>query len=418
MGAPVAITNPDFGVRTITAYDLEVALVKFLKQIFDSARLDNPRVNVFQATQPEHPIVKSPDDPPVSYDPTQRAQTLFAKVPPQITRGRVPRTVTGEIDLQQLPNVPSIIIQAISGRVETNSTIVEAKICVAAYDENPNGQGYQDVLNMIETATFALAAWGQKGIDDAYVIVLPMDWKLEQADTFPHFAGEIATKWELPTASPLPGPGELNIPGEVLDFKIEYPGSTNPPEPPPYVPPPGPSAPSLIYSWPVENQDDKGFSYGVMGNDSLTMAMGGAFQALALQQGGKLSSVKLWVRAQTGNFDCLVNVYAASGAPGLVLPTGPILATSEVIPAAVLSVDRIDGAMQEFVFDGANQIDLVAGQVYAFVFTYAGTVAPPNGEFTYVGLNWVPTLPNNVGYIQNGWNNDDYGTLTFYLYAT
>jgi hypothetical protein len=229
MGAPVAISNPDFGVRTITAYDLEVALVKFLRQIFDSARLDNPRVNVFQATQVEHPIVKSPDDPPVSFDPVERAQTLFAKVPPQITRGRVPRTVTGEIDVESLPNVPSIIVQAISGRVETNSTLVEAKICLSAYDENPNSQGYQDVLNMIETATFALAAWGQKGIDDAYVIVLPMDWKLEQADTFPHFAGEIVSKWELPTASPLPGPGELPIPAEHIEFRAsaEY-GSVQP----------------------------------------------------------------------------------------------------------------------------------------------------------------------------------------------
>jgi hypothetical protein len=208
MGAPVAISNPDFGVRTITAYDLEVALVAFLKQIFDSARLDNPGVNALQ-----------PDVVP--FDPVERAQSLGGKVPPQITRGRVPRTVTGEIDVTALPNVPSIIVQATSGRVETNSTFVEAKICAAAYDENPNSQGYQDVLNMIETMTIALAAWGQKGIDDAYVIVLPMEWKLNEESTFPHFAGEIVSKWELPTASPLPGPGELPIPAEQIEFRRE-----------------------------------------------------------------------------------------------------------------------------------------------------------------------------------------------------
>jgi hypothetical protein len=177
--------------------------------------------------------------------------------------------------------------------------------------------------------------------------------------------------------------------------------------------------PQLIYSWPVEKQDDAGFSYGVTGSDDGEtdfMSMSSAFQALVLTQGGKLSSVKLWVRAQSGNFDVLVNVYAATGAPSAMKPTGAILATSEAIPNA--SLDRVDGSMQEFVFAGANQIDLQAGQLIALVFTYAGAY-PPTGEYIYFGCNWAETPPNNGGYNQGGSFSVDEGcTFTLYLYAT
>lgn len=180
-----------------------------------------------------------------------------------------------------------------------------------------------------------------------------------------------------------------------------------------------PAGPALIYSHAVELQDDKGFSYGVMGADggeSDPFAMSSCFQALVLPKGGKLSSVKFWVRAQSGNFDVLVNVYAAAGNAGVMTPTGPILATSETIPNA--SLDRVDGSLQEFLFTGANQIDLQAGQLFAFVFAHAGASYPPNGEWIYCGIHWVPTLPNNAGFSQNGWNPDEGGTFTLYIYAT
>jgi hypothetical protein len=179
-----------------------------------------------------------------------------------------------------------------------------------------------------------------------------------------------------------------------------------------------PAGPVLIYSWPVENQDDKGFSYGIMGADEGEadgFAMSSSFQALILAQGGKLASLKLWVRAQTGNFDVLVNVYAATGAASAMTPTGPILATSDPILNSAL--DRVDGSLQEFLFNGANQIDLQAGQPYAFVFTYVGAF-PPTGEWIYFGCNWAATPPNNGGYHQGGWQCDDGCTFTAYLYAT
>lgn len=172
----------------------------------------------------------------------------------------------------------------------------------------------------------------------------------------------------------------------------------------------------LIYSWPIENQDDE-HSYGIMGQDGGAndpMAMPATFQALQLTQGGKLASIKLFLNVNGGALcDVIVEVRAAAGAAGAMLPTGPALATSDVI----LNAEIAQQALNEFVFSGANQIDLQAGQLYAFVFTYSGTF-PVGGQQIYLGMNWVPTLPNNVGFTQGGWQSDDYGTLTLYLYAT
>ena len=108
--------------------------------------------------------------------------------------------------------------------------------------------------------------------------------------------------------------------------------------------PPVPPGPHEIYSWPVENQDDKGFSYGVMGGDSPAdpFAMISTYQGLVLPQGGKLTSVKLWVRNQSAGagYNVCVQVSAAAGAPGVIKPTGAILATSEVIASATLNSRR------------------------------------------------------------------------------
>ncbi len=178
-----------------------------------------------------------------------------------------------------------------------------------------------------------------------------------------------------------------------------------------------PAGPELIYSHAVELQDDKGFSYGVMGGTDINdpFAMHSTYQALILPKGGYLSSIKLWVRAQTGNFDVVVQVQAATGAAGSMEPTGPILATSNPILNSALN--RVDGSLQEFIFSGANQINLQAGQPYAFIFTYAGAVYPPQGEWIYIGLQWVGSLPNNIGFYQGGWSADNGGTATMYLYT-
>lgn len=414
---PVTPPERDAGLRRQTAYDLEVTLVGFLTKLFSGARLDNPTLNLSQATQPEPLVVLDPDLPPVSYDPATRMQTLALKQPPRVVRGRVPRTVTGEIALDKLPDVPNIIVQAIKAKVEQPSTIVTVRILFSTYDENPDSSGYQDCLNLIEAAAMALTSFGQAGIDQAYPIQMPIEWTLVEPDCFPHFVGEMTTTWELPSARPLPDDVFFGIvPAEQIELRATYPGDTYPPPPLPYEPPPAPAAPQLIYSWPLENQDDPGQSYGIMGGSSPTdpMAMTSTYQALVLPTGGKLASLQLWVKPRGALCDMVVQLYAATGAASAMQPTGPVLATSDVLPNASLVAG---GSMQEFVFSGAQQYDLQAGQPYAFVFTYVGAY-PAIGEYVYLGMNWQPTPPNNVGFWQNEWNVDDYGTLTFYLYAT
>lgn len=222
---PVTPPEQDLGRRAQSAYDLEVTLQRFLTKLFTPLRLDNPTLNLAQGTQPTHPIVTDPDNV-VPYDYTQRAQTLMLKVPPRIERGRVPRTVAGEIAVDRLPDCPSIIVQAVSAKVEQQSTLVTVRILFNAYDENPDSSGYQDVLNMIEAASIALTSFGQQGIDQAYPIVMPMEWHLIEADAFPHFIGELTSQWELPSGRPLPDSETFGIvPAEHIELRPQAMGT-------------------------------------------------------------------------------------------------------------------------------------------------------------------------------------------------
>jgi hypothetical protein len=219
---PVTPPEHDLGRRAQSLYDLEVTLVKFITRLFiDAYRLDNPTLNLVQATAPSHPIPVNPDEV-VSYDPTERAQTLMLKVPPRVVRGRVPRTVTGEIAVDKLPDCPAIIVQAVSAKVQNDETLVTVRILVNAYDENPDSGGYQDVQNMVEAIAIALTSFGQQGIDQAYPIVMPFTWQLVEADTFPHYIAEMTTEWELPSGRPLPDSETFGIvPAEHLDIHTE-----------------------------------------------------------------------------------------------------------------------------------------------------------------------------------------------------
>jgi hypothetical protein len=208
---PEPITPPerDFHIRAHTCYDLEETLVAFIQRILSAQRLDNPTLNLAQ-----------PDVVPFDY--TERAQTLILKAVPRVHRGTFPRTVTGEIAIDKLPDFPAIIIQAISAHIEKDVTLVTARIFVCGYDENPDGGGYQDVINLTETIATALTSYGQQALDKAYPIVLPIDWNILEADTFPHYVAEMTTQWELPSGRPMPDPDTCFVPGESLGFDLRY----------------------------------------------------------------------------------------------------------------------------------------------------------------------------------------------------
>jgi len=207
MVPPLTVTSParDFDMRTHTAFDLERTLGKFLKLLFVNQALDNPALNEDQPAE-------------VPFDYTERAQMLEGKVAPQIIRGRIPRTVTGEIEVDKLPDFPHVIVQTVAAKVETQETLLTVRLLFGAYDENPKSHGYQDVLNMIETAAIALTTYGQGALDQAYPIVMPIEWKLIEADAFPHFLGEMTTTWQLPSGRPLPDSENGLVPGEQISM--------------------------------------------------------------------------------------------------------------------------------------------------------------------------------------------------------
>jgi hypothetical protein len=230
---PVTAPEHDFGRRAQSAYDLEKTLVAFIKRIVGDYALDNPTLNLAQAPKAEPKDVTGPDEPPVSYEYTRRARTLALKVTPQVVRGRVPRTVTGEIVLDRLPSFPSVIVQAVAFRVENTETIATVRIFVCMYDENPDSGGYQDCLNVTEAIAIALTSYGQAGIDEAYPIVMPFEWKLIEPDTFPHYITEMITHWELPGGRPLPDATDVTdvfpiVPAEQPEFLVEESPLTEP----------------------------------------------------------------------------------------------------------------------------------------------------------------------------------------------
>lgn len=216
---PVTPPDHDSGRRAQSVYDLEVTLVNFLYRVVTPYRLDNPTLNLAQASITEP---RPKEIPYVPFDYTARAQTLDLKVPPRVERGRVPRTVTGEIAVDKLPDCPAIIVQAVAAKIGNTETIVTVRILVNAYDENPDGGGYQDVQNISEAIWIALTSYGQQAIDKAYPIVMPMEWKLIEADTFPHYIAELTSEWEMPSGRPLPDSEIFGIvPGEHLEMKVE-----------------------------------------------------------------------------------------------------------------------------------------------------------------------------------------------------
>jgi hypothetical protein len=223
---PEPLTSPDFGVRAHSVYDLEKTLVEFIKQLVEPYRFDNPTLNLAQ--QPgAFPKSYDPDEPPVSFDPTARAQTLALKVAPRVERGRVPRTVTGEIAIDRLPDVPAILIQAVSATVSLADSHtqkdVTVRILVNAYDENPNSGGYQDCVNIVEALEIALTSFGWAALNGAYPLIFPIDWKLIEEDTFPHYIAEMTTHWQLPAGRPMPDIDSWTLaPGESHDYKLEF----------------------------------------------------------------------------------------------------------------------------------------------------------------------------------------------------
>ena len=115
----------------------------------------------------------------------------------------------------------------------------------------------------------------------------------------------------------------------------------------------------LIDSYASANQDAQDF----------LSSAGPDFAQIFLGNGTILSNANFWAYRSgsiTGN--AYAKIYAVTGTMGsTAVPTGSALATSDPVDVSTLSASY---SWKNFVFSGANQIQLVAGTVYALVLEY------------------------------------------------
>jgi hypothetical protein len=171
-------------MNALTAFHLERTLVDFVRRIVEPVRLDNVQVNLAKD---------------VSFDPKERASDMTLKIPPRVTVGFLPRTVTGAIDPERLPAYPFITIRALSGRVGYAEEICTVNFTIGVYDENPDRQGGQDCLNIIEAIHFDLMRF--RVIDNAFPLEPPIQWEMVDVDLFPHFLAVMTAQFKLPVPS-------------------------------------------------------------------------------------------------------------------------------------------------------------------------------------------------------------------------
>lgn len=79
---------------------------------------------------------------------------------------------------------------------EDESPSCKALIFFGLIDEDPNYQGYKDIMNALrklETHLFSKRIIGRQ-----FSIEYPYDWAVYEEDTFPYYFGGAETNWTLP----------------------------------------------------------------------------------------------------------------------------------------------------------------------------------------------------------------------------
>lgn len=93
---------------------------------------------------------------------------------------------------------PYIITRLIDGSVDTNEPyIVRTLLIIGIYDENPNKQGYKDVLHIINMIYERFAK--NPILADQFTANMPFSWSLQDEDTHPYFFGGIELSFRIPS---------------------------------------------------------------------------------------------------------------------------------------------------------------------------------------------------------------------------
>jgi hypothetical protein len=121
-------------------------------------------------------------------------------IPPSVYSGYIPAHVTGDTDVNVIPDYPSIIVQATKGRHTYIEGFVTAEIVVGCYNDDLKMRGYRDVLNLIMNITTAL--WQQNPIGNNYSLQEPYEWMMLDSTKHPYYRGHITSTWLINTPSP------------------------------------------------------------------------------------------------------------------------------------------------------------------------------------------------------------------------
>lgn len=146
---------------------------------------------------------------------TQKAVKVFTQYLPQPKGPRIkPRgeeitepgdSLYGPEDFEE--NFPCVVVKLDEGTDKEentpDATRIVVHILVGGYDDNPDCQGYRDVMNIMETIRQDLLA--ARYLNHRYKLEMPFTWYLLEDQPWPVFFGYVETVWETgrPVASTL-----------------------------------------------------------------------------------------------------------------------------------------------------------------------------------------------------------------------
>ncbi|MBR1487092.1 MAG: hypothetical protein IJ597_07560 [Synergistaceae bacterium] len=102
-------------------------------------------------------------------------------------------------------NFPCIIVKLDDAVIKEEGTIdslrINVNFLIGTYDDNPDCQGYRDVLNIIERIQQYILGMEGRILQARYQLKMPMKSYLFEEQSWPFYFGQIETIWE--TARPL-----------------------------------------------------------------------------------------------------------------------------------------------------------------------------------------------------------------------
>ena len=136
-------------------------------------------------------------------DGNRRALNIFKQSLPIPEAEEIPDTVTDE-ELEegiydaraQAAPFPYILVRLEEGKIEVidHEQTVTVNLIIGVIDRNHNNQGHKDVLNIMQKIYERFAK--NAILAGKYENVMPIEWALQEEESFPYFFGGMALRFE------------------------------------------------------------------------------------------------------------------------------------------------------------------------------------------------------------------------------